>query len=242
VSRALTLALLALAVGCGTRRPIVDAATTTAAATTIAGPTSAASTTTIAPTTTPAPTTTSSEPATTARPTPLMTRIAQLTVAADVPVPGYSRRMFGSGWADANGNGCRTRCEVLARDRRTDLAGLPNGGWLSAYDGYTTDNPAELDIDHVVPLEEAWRSGAATWTPAHRVAYANNLDDPTALVAVTAASNRAKGSRDPAIWQPSNRADWCAYVAAWVNVKLTWSLTADPAEVRALTNMASGCP
>jgi hypothetical protein len=172
----------------------------------------------------------------------LTARISQLAIGPERSSSGYSRSQFGEGWADADGDGCRTRCEVLERDRRATLPGLAGGGWLSAYDGYTTDDPTELDIDHVVALDEAWRSGASAWTRQRRVAFANNLDDPVALTAVTAASNRSKGAKDPARWQPSNRDDWCGYVSAWVGVKLAWGLGADPAEERALTNMSRGCP
>lgn len=93
---------------------------------------------------------------------------------------------------------------------RSTLPGLPDGGWLSAYDGYTTSDPSELDIDHVVPLGEAWRSGASRWDPARRAAFANDLDAPQALIAVTAATNRSKSDSDPAIWQPPNTNHWCA--------------------------------
>lgn len=172
----------------------------------------------------------------------LTVRISQLTISPERSSSGYSRSQFGDGWADGDGDGCRTRCEVLERDRRSSLPGLATGGWLSAYDGYTTDDPTELDIDHVVALDEAWRSGASAWTRQRRVSFANNLDDPLALAAVTAASNRSKGAKDPARWQPSNRSDWCDYVSAWVGVKLAWGLGVDPAEERALINMARGCP
>ena len=130
---------------------------------------------------------------------------------------------------------------MLAEERRTDLPGLPGGGWLSAFDGYSTDDPSELDIDHMVPLAEAWRSGASQWSGQQRLAYANDLEHPGSLIAVTAATNRSKSDRDPAQWQPPNRDAWCSYVTDWVATKLTWALTADEAEVRALQNMAGGC-
>ena len=101
--------------------------------------------------------------------------------------------------------------------------GLPDGGWLSAYDGYTTSDDSELDIDHVVPLGEAWRSDASRWDPARRAAYANDPDAPQSLIAVTVATNRSKSDKDPAIWQPSNTDAWCAYVRDWVTVKLRWT-------------------
>jgi hypothetical protein len=117
---------------------------------------------------------------------------------------GYDRDLFDH-WTDADSDGCDARCEVLEQERRIDLPGLPGGGWLSTYDGYTTPDAGELDVDHVVALGEAWRSGGATWDGARREAFANDLDDPGALIAVTASANRSKGDRDPASWQPPNR-------------------------------------
>jgi hypothetical protein len=92
-----------------------------------------------------------------------------------------------------------------------------------------------------VALHEAWQSGAATWEPQRRRAFANDLGHPGALVAVTAAMNRIKSDRDPASWQPPNRASWCLYAADWITVKVRWGLTADEAEVTALRNMLAGC-
>ena len=228
-------------------------ASTTTAAPTTAAPTTAAPTTaaptTAAPTTaaptTPAPTT---APPTTATPTSAAAApasdvaglIGQLSVAPETDQGSYDRGQF-SPWIDADGNGCDTRCEVLAAERHDSLPGLPDGGWLSPFDGYSTPDPSELDIDHLVPLAEAWRSGAARWDPARRAAFANDLDAPQSLIAVTAATNRSKGDRDPADWQPPNTDYWCTYATDWVIVKLRWELTADPAEVAALTNMAAKC-
>lgn len=165
--------------------------------------------------------------------------IAALPVAPESEAAPYSRTLFGGSWTDADGDGCDTRCEVLRITRLPDLPGLPGGGWLSAFDGYTTDDPSELDIDHLVPLAEAWRSGASTWDGTRRLAFANDVEHPGALVAVTAASNRSKSDRDPAGWQPSNTDAWCVYVTAWVTTKLRWELAADEAEARALSNMAT---
>jgi hypothetical protein len=166
--------------------------------------------------------------------------VSQLVVAPEGSGDGYSRDLF-EHWVDEDGDGCATRCEVLFAERWPVLPGLPGGGWLSAYDGYSTDDPSELDIDHVVALAEAWRSGASAWDEDRRRAFANDLVEPGALIAVTAATNRSKSDRDPARWQPPRREFWCSYVGDWARVKLRWGLTADPAEVAALTNMANGC-
>lgn len=93
--------------------------------------------------------------------------VARLTVADEGPRSGYASTLFRH-WTDVDGDGCDTRCEVLAAQRRTDLAGLPTGGWLSIYDGYTTPDPSELEIDHVVALAEAWDSGASSWDAGQR--------------------------------------------------------------------------
>lgn len=170
---------------------------------------------------------------------PAVVLVQTLTVAEEFAAAEYDRAAFPH-WVDTDGNGCDTRCEVLARQRLASLPGLPNGGWLSIYDGYSTDDPSELDIDHVVALSEAWRSGAWEWDNNTRRAFANDLDS-SALIAVTAATNRAKSDRDPASWQPSNDNAWCDYGIAWTTVKIRWGLTAQQAEVDALRNMLNGC-
>lgn len=235
-----------------TAQPVTTTSAPSAAAPTTAAPTTAAPTTpppTTAPTTVAAPTTATpttaapTAPPTTAPAPPaadVAALIGQLPVAPETDQDSYSRDFF-SGWFDADGDGCNTRCEVLAAERHDQLPGLPDGGWLSPFDGYSTPDPSELDIDHLVPLAEAWRSGASRWDPARRAAFANDLDAPQSLIAVTAATNRSKGDRDPSGWQPPNTAYWCTYATDWTIVKLRWQLTADPAEVTALTNMAAKC-
>jgi hypothetical protein len=64
----------------------------------------------------------------------------------------------------------------------------------------STTNASGFDVDHFVPLAEAWDSGAANWDSATRQAFANDLDFSMSLIAVTASSNRSKSDRDPAEW------------------------------------------
>lgn len=168
----------------------------------------------------------------------LAARIGALRSAPEASGDSYDRDLFGGGWIDADSDGCDTRCEVLAEETRTDLAGLAEG-WYSLYDGYSTDDPSELDIDHVVALGEAWRSGADQWDQQRREAYANDIDVGQSLIAVSASTNRSKSDRDPASWQPPSLDGWCEFLAAWVNTKLRWDLTADPGEITAMTNMAT---
>ncbi|WP_443072911.1 HNH endonuclease family protein [Streptomyces sp. S465] len=99
------------------------------------------------------------------------------------------------------------------------------------------DAAAQFDIDHVVPLKEAWRSGAAAWTTQDRRAFANDLTH-SQLVAV---SNRSKAEKDPANWQPPLADYRCTYSRAWISVKHAYGLTVDPAERSALDGMLATC-
>ena len=118
---------------------------------------------------------------------------------------------------------------------------LSGGRWLSYYDNATWTLASDLDIDHLVPLAEAWDSGARNWTAAQSEQYANDLGDARDLVAVTDNVNQAKGDRDPAEWMPSAASATCRYVAEWTAVKIRWRLTVDSAEKSALTGIAAGC-
>ena len=92
----------------------------------------------------------------------------------------------------------------------------------------------------MVPLAEAWRSGAASWTTSRRQALANDLSDPQ-LIAVTDNVNQAKGDQDPSTWQPPRSAYRCTYAKMWVHVKYHWSLTLQSVEKSALQGMLATC-
>lgn len=114
---------------------------------------------------------------------------------------------------------------------------LTGGTWLSVLDGAPASSPTEVEIDHLVALAEAWRSGASSWTDEQRRAFANDLDVPYALHAVSSASNQSKADKDPAEWLPSNADFRCEYAISWSLVKYRWSLAADPAEIAALAGL-----
>jgi hypothetical protein len=160
---------------------------------------------------------------------------------------GYERDAFGDGWAIAP-SGCDTRSDVLrvesmvAVTRGPDGCRVVAGRWVSVYDGRTANDPGEIEVDHLVALAEAWASGASSWPAGQREAFANDLTHADALVAVTAAVNRSKSDRDPAEWLPPNRASWCWYAEAWIEVKATWRLSVDRAEHDALARVLAGCP
>jgi hypothetical protein len=163
-------------------------------------------------------------------------------VAAD-QMEGYDRSLF-KHWIDSNKNGCNTRAEVLiseaiVKPKIGKGCKLTGGKWFSAYDGKTVTNASKLDVDHLVPLAEAWRSGAWAWTAAQRQAYANDLDDSRALIAVTLSTNRSKSDKDVANWLPKK--DVCGYVANWIVIKLRYSLTYDDREAAAVQRFFNTC-
>lgn len=156
---------------------------------------------------------------------------------------GYDRDKFGSDWTDADGDCRDTRDEVLAQESREPVdsgCDITRGLWHSYYDGVSWRNSSDVDIDHMVPLAEAWDSGARRWSSRTRVRYANDLGDRRALVAVTDNVNSSKGDQDPAEWLPQRHR--CRYVGQYVAVKLRWSLRVDRRERRALRGLAGDCP
>jgi hypothetical protein len=169
-------------------------------------------------------------------------QLASLKVSAGGPMTGYSRDRFPH-WI-GQGGGCDTRDVVLKRDgqnvKATADCKITSGTWLSPYDGKTYTDPGKLDIDHMVPLADAWRAGAASWTDDKRSLFANDLTRPQ-LLAVSLSQNRAKGDQDPSTWKPAEQGYWCTYSERWIAVKVYWQLTVTSAEQSALNQMLSTC-
>ena len=170
--------------------------------------------------------------------------LAELDVAAEDRT-GYDRDLFDHWTSQPDaGTGCNTREAVLQRDGQDvatdDQCRATAGTWESVYDGETWTDAADLDIDHVVPLAEAWDSGADAWSDEEREAFANDLDGPQ-LLAVTNSVNRAKGDKDPAEWMPPLTDYHCTYAADWVAVKHSYDLAVDQDEHDALAGILAGC-
>ncbi len=168
-------------------------------------------------------------------------QLEKLTVAKAGSMRGYRREKFPH-WR-SSGDNCDVRDTVLKRDgTKVKVSGcnVVAGTWRSVYDDRTLTSPAEVDIDHVVPLANAWRSGASSWTTDRREDFANDIDHPQ-LVAVSQTANRAKGDQDPSTWKPKVTGTWCEYAADWIAVKSHWELSVTTAEKAALTDMLESC-
>ncbi|AVV42844.1 HNH endonuclease family protein [Streptomyces sp. ID05-04B] len=169
------------------------------------------------------------------------TYLASLTVKAENRT-GYDRDLFPT-WITISGT-CNTREYILKRDGTNVVTNsactATSGSWYSPYDGATWTAASDLDIDHLVPLAEAWDSGASAWTTARRQSFANDVTRPQ-LIAVTDNVNQSKSDQDPAEWMPSVTSYRCTYVRAWVQVKYYYGLSVDSAEKSALTSYLAAC-
>ncbi|MGW4202610.1 HNH endonuclease family protein [Streptomyces sp. NPDC004726] len=177
---------------------------------------------------------------------PILIAISRLSVAKESR-EGYQRDLFKHWNAGLDPrDGCNTRAEVLIAEAVEAPAvgakcALTGGSWWSYYDDRTVTPATALDIDHMVPLAEAWDSGASAWTASRREAYANDQGAPASLVAVTARSNRSKADQDPAEWLPPSPDALCRYLSEWTATKLRWDLAVDETEQDRLFTLAIGC-
>jgi hypothetical protein len=177
--------------------------------------------------------------------------LGELTVAPPGSMAGYSREEFphwasdaaSYGWSEPDGS-CDVRDAALIRDGKgvqiDEDCSITARTWLDPYTGQTLTDSSEVDIDHVVPLANAWRSGAssAAWSTADREEYAN---DPEVLLSADDAANQIKGDKGPEAWKPPNRDYWCEYARRWIWIKSDWDLSVNPNEKTALNEMLAMC-
>ncbi|KAK5657181.1 hypothetical protein OQA88_3239 [Cercophora sp. LCS_1] len=170
------------------------------------------------------------------------THLASLSVKAFADPGGYNRDLFPH-WSTESGT-CNTREYVLKRDGTDVITNsacvATSGTWVSPYDGKTWKAVSDVDIDHMVPLKNAWASGASKWATTKRGQFANDISSPQ-LWAVTDNLNQAKGDKSPDQWKPPLTSFHCTYAKSWVQVKYNWELSITPAEKAALVSMIDTC-
>ena len=174
--------------------------------------------------------------------------LGTLAIKGRAPKTGYERDLFGSGWLTVGD--CDTRNYILARDLTDETLISPSckvasGTLQDPYTGKTiqfsrgAETSADVQIDHVVALSDAWQKGAQQLTQAQREALAN---DPLELLAVDGDANQKKGDGDAATWLPPNKAYRCEYVARQIAVKKKYSLWVTRSEYDAMANILKDCP
>ena len=166
----------------------------------------------------------------------LLTQLNSIVIEPENESLPYERSKFPH-WDDEDGDGMNTRLEILFIEK------VQNLGWYSRWDGewYRGEgglSAPRFDIDHIVSLKEAWRSGADEWSASDRDAFA---DDELNLTAVTASSNRSKGAKDASEWIPSEPSGQCYFLVRVIQVKIKWNLSIDQAEYTALNELIDLC-
>ena len=175
--------------------------------------------------------------------------LRKLDVAPVGSMAGYSREEFPHwaadgtefGWDEPDGS-CDVRDDALIRDglgiEVDEECSITAGKWLDPYTSTTLKDSEDVDIDHIVPLANAWRSGADDWNESERETYAN---DPGVLLSVDDGANQAKGDKGPEAWRPPNADFRCEYARRWISVKHEWDLTVNTQEKATLEEMLQGC-
>ena len=151
-------------------------------------------------------------------------------------------------WSDADGDCQDARQEVLIAESVTPVeftdaeqCRVASGEWIGPFTGESFTDPGDLDVDHMVPLANAHRSGASGWPADLKEDYANDLIYDGHLIAVKAGANRSKGARGPEEWMPPDQSYWCQYAIDWIVIKDAWGLSATQPEVSALEDMLDTC-
>lgn len=164
---------------------------------------------------------------------PVDTKQVNITAQVEVikPQGKYHRKKF-KHWTDEDKDCKNTRAEILEQRSlskvtyRTRKNGkecvVLTGKWEDYYFPETLQNASDIDIDHVVPLKEAWLSGASFWKAKKRESFAN---DPENLVITSKHTNRKKGANTPLTWAPSVREYYCKYLKQWIYIKNKYDLT-----------------
>ncbi|WP_308250950.1 HNH endonuclease family protein [Nonomuraea rhizosphaerae] len=178
-------------------------------------------------------------------------KLAKLAVKGRAPKTGFDRDEFGPAWSDVDHNGCDTRNDILKRDLKDEKfkSGTHDCIVLSGvlddpYSGKTInfkrgqDTSTEVQIDHLIPLSDAWQKGAQQWTATKRKEFAN---DPINLMAVDGPLNGQKSDSDAATWLPPRKAYRCTYIAKQIDVKAKYDLWLTTGEKDAMEGILADC-
>jgi hypothetical protein len=178
-------------------------------------------------------------------------KLAKLSVKGRAPKTGFDRDEFGPAWSDVDHNGCDTRNDILKRDlddekfkSGTHDCIVLSGTLKDPYSGKTIDfkrgqdTSTAVQIDHLIPLSDAWQKGAQQWSATKRKEFAN---DPLNLMAVDGPLNGQKSDSDAATWLPPRKAYRCTYIARQIDVKAKYDVWVTSAEKDAMKTILDGC-
>ncbi|MFG1612682.1 HNH endonuclease family protein [Nonomuraea wenchangensis] len=178
-------------------------------------------------------------------------KLAKLQVKGRAPRTGFDRDEFGPSWADVDRNGCDTRNDILKRDLEDETFKpgthdciVLTGTLKDPYSGKTIkfkrgqDTSTAVQIDHLIPLSDAWQKGAQQWSATKRKEFAN---DPLNLQATDGPLNGQKSDSDAATWLPPLKSYRCTYIARQIDVKAKYDVWVTAAEKSAMETILDGC-
>ncbi len=165
----------------------------------------------------------------------------------DMPVPAekYMRKLHFGRWInDPTDETCmNTRAKVLVRDSKGEITYrngktcvVEDGKWDDPYTNTELTSSRQIQIDHMVPLKNAYMSGAFNWDYKLRCLYANYMGMREHLVSAEAHQNMSKGDNGPEGYLPPFEPGRCQYIRNWVAIKMIWRLTVNPEEAKAISD------
>lgn len=161
------------------------------------------------------------------------------------PAEPYNRRQHFGAWVRATG--ClNVRNAVLLRDAKDhsveffpdNNCRVKSGVWFDPFSNDFIFNASEIEIDHIIPLKNAYESGAAEWTKERRCHFSNFLWDGSHLLPVFWIENRKKGDSDPSEYVPPSPVFRCKYLHLWMRIKATWDLALTPEEMQSIEQLS----
>lgn len=148
-------------------------------------------------------------------------------------------------WIDIDHDCQDTRAEILILYSTLSVTftsaspcQVAGGSWFDPYTGNIYTNPSDLDVDHIVPLAHAHRTGGAGWSLEQKTEFANDVAN---LLPVNDSANRSKSDKTPDKWRPPRREYWCQYAKAWQFVTNKYQLEVSSSEAQALNEMLATC-
>ena len=113
-----------------------------------------------------------------------------------------------------------------------------SGQWIDPYSGDLIDDSSKIDIDHIIPLSKAAKSGGQSWNKEEKEKFANDLEN---LLATSAKENRSKGDKGPGEYMPPNKDYRCQYAKSYISIAHKYSLTINKKDSKVLNETIKEC-
>lgn len=145
---------------------------------------------------------------------------------------------------DFDGDCQTTRTEILVATSRAAVrytnprnCEARIGEWLDEYTGKVFTVAAQIDLDHIIPLQYAHNVGGDIWPHGKKVAFAN---DPANLLLTERSELRKKGSKGPSQYLPREKYR-CDYARQWLAIAEKYDLMLASRDKNRITTLLREC-